>query len=454
MEYNPTGEVWKKGQYTEWLKEKYRINDPSLSFRQSIGRFFRIAGKKNSNEYVPLKDFPGESMKSSIDILIKLFNRNKEVEAIKKKLENQSNKLAAYKSARRYSFVPSLVKGKRQYDENDEQIKKLQIQLDSLCFENDEEQSEDDIERGQLKLQLQANKLRKETELQFQQRRLDLLNTSLEYGLYPTEADLVALQEFFPDVNIRKLYEIEKYHKKLATILDEQFSAEVGMVQEKINTLENDIEAIEEQIDKLGFDKKISREFLDKHSEIKGRIEALRAQNESFLTLNNLKEDMRMAEENYKQSIGNVLAYVEKEINVKMREYNSFLFTEPHKAPILHFNGYDSYKFWTPDDTGTGTDCKGVVLYDLAILCLTPLPAVAHDSILLKNIGDKALDGILKLYNQSNKQIFISLDKQTTYLPDTQEALRNNMVLQLSDGKYKLYGESWNSGDKEDENEL
>lgn len=49
---------------------------------------------------------------------------------------------------------------------------------------------------------------------------------SLEYGLYPKESDLSALHEYFPGIAIRKLYDVENYHKKLAKILDQQFSDE------------------------------------------------------------------------------------------------------------------------------------------------------------------------------------------------------------------------------------
>ena len=84
--------------------------------------------------------------------------------------------------------------------------------MDNLTSEQVEDQKEVDIEKSRIKSQLQASKLRLETEVQSKQRRLNLLNMNLEYGLYPTEADLSALQEFFPEVNIRKLYEVEKYH--------------------------------------------------------------------------------------------------------------------------------------------------------------------------------------------------------------------------------------------------
>ena len=58
------------------------------------------------------------------------------------------------------------------------------------------------------------------------QRRLKLLDISIEFGLYPTESDLTELQHYFSDTNIKKLYEVEAYHKKLANILDSEFSAE------------------------------------------------------------------------------------------------------------------------------------------------------------------------------------------------------------------------------------
>ena len=126
---------------------------------------------------------------------------------------------------------------------------------------------------------------------------------SLEYGLYPTEADLSALQEFFPGVNIRKLYEVEKYHQKLATILDEQFSAERQSVEGDISDLQEQIKSLQEQISQLGFVGNLSKEFLDKHSEIKGRIDALKAQNEAHLTLTDLQDARKKANDMLKHAI-------------------------------------------------------------------------------------------------------------------------------------------------------
>lgn len=49
---------------------------------------------------------------------MKLFDRYKDVEVFNGRLEEQKKKLAAYREARKYRFVPDLVGGKTQYDEN------------------------------------------------------------------------------------------------------------------------------------------------------------------------------------------------------------------------------------------------------------------------------------------------------------------------------------------------
>ena len=135
-----------------------------------------------------------------------------------------------------------------------------------------------------------------------------------------------------------------------------------------------------------------------------------------------------------------------------MKELNDTLYTERRQAPHLEFNEYNSYTFETPDDKGTGTNYKGMVIYDLAVLFLTDLPAIAHDSLILKNIGDGPVDGIMRIYAQSQKQIFIAFDKQSAYKPATRQILEANTVLHLSKDGCELYGESWNI-EKETANE-
>ena len=74
-----------------------------------------------------------------------------------------------------------------------------------------------------------------------------------------------------------------------------------------------------------------------------------------------------------------------------------------------------------PDNTGTGSNYKGMIIYDLAVLFSTALPALAHDSLLFKNLGKDVEDGIIRIYTNTDKQIFIAYDKQGDCRPATQK---------------------------------
>ena len=320
----------------------------------------------------------------------------------------------------------------------------MEIQLSTLTEQADQGHTEEEIEKGQQKAVLDAQRLLLETELQAKQRKLKLVSMSLEYGLYPTEADLSALQEFFPNVNLSKLYEVERYHQKLAQILDEQFSTERQFIEGEITTLEQQLAEIRASISALGLIGNISKEFLDRHAEIKGRIDALQVQNEAFLTLKGLQDAKARADEILKKAIESILQEIETELNEKMREFDAQLHSESRKPPYLRFDSYNRYKFETSDDTGTGSNYRSMIIYDLAVLFSTALPAIAHDSLILKNISDGAIDGIMKIYEKSEKQVFIAFDKQAAYTADTQAILERNCILRLSDGNCELYGRPWN----------
>lgn len=453
--YDMTSISKTKQEFVDWLKVQYGMDFPGLLFRDTVSTFFRIYGKENLDERRPLKGDPGDNMQKSITRVVKLFDRYKDVETYNARLAEQKERLDAFRNARKFDFISNLVGGRQQFEANVAKIKALQAELENLTMEQAEANNTEDIEKSRLKARLKDAKLRMESDLLSKQHRLSLLDMSLEYGLYPTEADLSELQEFFPAVNIRKLYEVERYHEKLAVILDGQFSQEREAISGEIQELEEQIQKVKAEISELGFVGDISREFLDKHAEIKGQIDALRKQNAAYATQEELQEAKKNADMVLKKAIKDILADIEHEVNSKMKEFNdSLYYPEKRKAPWVHFNEYNSYFFETPDDIGTGSNYKGLVIYDLAILYLTALPAIAHDSLILKNISDVAIDGIMRIYAQSQKQIFIAFDKQDAYKDGTGKILADNTVLKLSDSNCELYGESWNKEVPQNENEL
>ncbi len=137
-----------------------------------------------------------------------------------------------------------------------------------------------------------------------------------------------------------------------------------------------------------------------------------------------------------------------------MREFNNIIYPDISKSPQLNLKAHNSYFFHTPDNDGTGTKFKGMILFDLAMLYLTNLPALAHDSLLLSNVSYQATEALLTLYGQSNslnKQVFLAFDKASSYSPEANKLLSENIVLRLSSDGNELYGISWNKGENSDE---
>lgn len=82
-------------------------------------------------------------------------------------------------------------------------------------------------------------------------------------------------------------------------------------------------------------------------------------------------------------------------------------------------------------------------MYDLAIASLTKLPILVHDSLILKQISDEAVENILVRYMESGKQVIISLDKQDSYSKRTAEILEKRCVLHLAPNGRELFGRAW-----------
>ena len=126
-----------------------------------------------------------------------------------------------------------------------------------------------------------------------------------------------------------------------------------------------------------------------------------------------------------------------------LAEINDYLYSGKKASPTLTFNDLQ-YTFQTRDDTGTGTSYKGLVVFDLSVLELTQLPIIVHDSVVLKQIADEAIETILMKYESIGKQVFISLDKAPSYTSPATEILKKTTVLSLSKDGNELFGRSWN----------
>lgn len=268
-------------------------------------------------------------------------------------------------------------------------------------------------------------------------------------GHVPSGQNMKALAKFFPTVNMKHLEEIEHFHTTIQRILTEEVSEETFRLQTLIDAIDRDIARLENEQRKLGVPVKLPIAFLRKHSELAHTIEELEEQNRQYKQSSGLAAEAKAAQKEYDDVQEVQLRKVESAINEEMVRINDFIYNGENYAPRIDLKKGNSYKFYTPDDDGTGTNFKGMIVFDLSILRLTQVPAVAHDSLIFKNIADLPIDKIFQLYKQSEKQVFVVFDKKDAYEEGTRAIIDETTVIELKEHGGELFGWSWAKKTKE-----
>ena len=428
--------------FTALLKIKYGIKNRDASFRDLASRFFRIYNRGNIDETLPLRSFSNESPTSSVEALFKVFNKYESIRNQKEAYKLSENKKTTFKSAGDFEFIPSISKTK--YENNLIRIQELEAQIAELAEKSDKGLIELDSQKSEELSQIDSKikVLKRERSLHFN--KIDVLKKDKELSKIYIQKDFEELLLFFPYVNIEKLAEVETFHNKLSSILKKELTNQESKTWANINYLTAQIEELENKKLKIGSVSKVSKIILDKHSELSKELELLKKENECYDKYQQLKEQLSTDKNALEETIFDEGAKLSEIINKKMAEISELVFPN-YQAPKLTITKTGNYEFSTLDDEGTGTNYKGLILFDLAVLQLTEVPAIAHDSVLVKNISQTITENIYQVYNSMNKQVFAVVDRADTYNEKMREIIDKHRVIFISAGGNELSGFSWAS---------
>lgn len=98
-------------------------------------------------------------------------------------------------------------------------------------------------------------------------------------------------------------------------------------------------------------------------------------------------------------------------LNKIMDDFNAIVCQNDKASyPIIQGVSPSKYQLYTPNDNGSGTSNKILIVSDMECLSNTELPYVIHDSVMFSEISYDRLSEIINIYTQSPKQIFIAID--------------------------------------------
>ena len=433
-------------EFKDYLLEAYGITTPSISFREMVGRFLRIYGRENYAERYPLK-YGDVKPEASIETLEKMFNVFAFIEEYKSVYDDKSKRTKVRDDATKLGEMTNVARTKKEYNANEKEIERLKAELQKLMDREDAELSQEETDNldkaSEIRGQLTVLKRRRSRLVS----QLNAVKANMSGGLVPVEEDLSELSEFFPDVDVQKLSQIEHFHDKMQRILSQEMGDEIAQLQILIDAVSAEMARLQEAQRKLGVPVTVSKKFMDQVVDIQRKIDILTAKNKAYDKTAKLKTEKKDAKIQLEDVRETQLQVVETSINQEMTRLNDYIYGGERYAPTIKFgnsrSGKPTYDFWTEDDTGAGTNFKGLIIFDLALLRLTELPVIAHDSNIFKNIADLPIDKIMELYNQSKKQIFIAFDKEDTFYDVTRDIVHSTTIIELQENGGELFGWSW-----------
>lgn len=428
--------------FCEFLREKYNIPILDLTFRSIVSRFMRIYNRQNLDEQLPLRAHENETEKNSLLEMIKLFNLFEPLKELHRISEEASEMDTTLGKAQEYKFIPKI--NLTEFKANEKRIHELKLEAELLADRSDRGLLDLPAEKAEqlARLKDQITALKRNRARFYNQ--LKAYKQDSEYEAVGLKSDFSELKEFFNNVNIENLREVEEFHRKISAILRKEIKISSQELWDNINSLNLSITELENELSEIHQTTNVSKVILKSYYTLEKEIESLQKANEFYLKKNELRKDALDKEKLLAEKTNEQFATMTAKINSKMEQINSINYVNETHSPILTTPSTKKYNFETPDDQGTGCRFKGMITLDMAILSITPLPIITHDSLMFVQMSYPRVERTFKLYSEvENKQIFVAVDRTTNLNDEAKRIIDSHRRLYLSPEGNELFGWYW-----------
>ena len=435
--YNSNGEMLKINEFTDFLKKEYKLKDSELTFRDIVSVYSHIAGRFETDFENPLKNEGDTSQSKGITRFEKLFPEYENIKLKTKSLELAESKAKTFKSAIDYGFI-------RKAATTDKEAQKLISERDELLNDLDETKTgkvkeifafEGKTAQEAADMKNELKRLRsKRSRLQSEIAAIQKLDSTSKVS----DDDLKVLQTYFPSVNLKKIQEVQNFHNSIYKIVNRECKDEEDKLNKMLSAV---IKEIEEFENKISPDlKDIPQTILEEYGKKAVRIEQIEKSLEFYELKKNLQNEKTTAENELRITQEQALSSISEKVNTALS-----LFDEEGKNLKFEFPTQRTYKLYRENDVGTGTKHLNLIVFDLAVLSITVVPFLIHDSYIFHELEDDRVNFCLALYSdfckKYKKQIFIALDGQDKCNEQSKAIIENARVIQLGKDKDALFGE-------------
>jgi hypothetical protein len=427
--------------YRRKLKELYGLASLESSFRSIVSPFARIWKKGGLEPDQPFISAPKESSGTAVSRLIDLFDRSADIAAEKKVIDKQKERKKLIAGSMNAKIIPNI--NKAQYEANTKTIAENTVQIEQLKrgFSGALNAYEALFDENLRRMQQRKNELTNlRDELQNKVKRLQREIS----GITPRLAANIALvAEYFPTVDVERLEQVEAFHQKIGSIVKKELKDELAAAQSEESALTSKIMSLERQIETALKSKGMPDDLFKRIFDLKEITDKAAEENKYFEQKAQLEAAIKISGHRLDKIYAKIFLEIEAKINLKLKAFNKVVYGPARNSSELRIKNSNSYSFTSPEDTGTGKSYAGLIGFDMAMLSLTKLPFVIHDSVVYKNIEVTAVKRILRILAAiKSKQIFLSFDEAKKFGLQTEQLIRKFTVLKLSHNDL-LYNKDW-----------
>jgi uncharacterized protein YydD (DUF2326 family) len=425
--------------YTAFLKLSYDIKLPDISFRALVGLYLRIWGKDNLSVERPLHIVQQQPARECVNNLIRTFGRYDMLRDLSAELTSVEAQVKALNQATRQKIVPSI--GKREYSSNQKRIEELERELSDIRSNLAKYATNLSAVVNKEILQLKLDKDRLLATRLIVAGRLQRVQSNLHENRVVRSQNFRELTTFFPEINEDRLSKVEEFHSEVAKLLKAELKESQGQLEQEIKRIDDAVSEIDIGMAQTLTSVEQPEVLVDRVFEVAVALEGAKEENKRFDDETSIRANLKSLRTQLAEEKEKVLSTVQGTVNDGMHRIVSTVFGNDRKSPRLTLRE-NSYQFEVYDDTGTGTAYTSLVVFDLTVFQATPLPAVAHDTLLFKNIENDSVAALLQVYMRTTKQSFIALDEIEKYGTETAALLRKQSVIPLDD-KHVFYIKDW-----------
>lgn len=428
-------------EYTQTLKILYGLQQLKNSFRSLVSPFIRIWNKGSLDPDDPFSRDIKEAGSVAIGRIIDLFSRTSDIEQEKSVLDVLNEKKKLISKSMSSEIIPKI--NKTQYKDNQKLIAENTKVIESLKqgFTGALNAYEALFDERLRELQYQKNNLNnKQNEVQT---KIDRIKRDL-LGVTPRLTTNIALiQEFFPDIDADRLQKVESFHQNISKMVQRELKKDLAVHSKVLEETNNKISTLESEIHNSLASKGTPDDLFARVFDLKEITDKASEENRFYDQKMNINNEALSSKSRLEDVYVKIFLDIESSLNLKLKNFNKVVYGPSRNASQLRIKNSSSYSFTSPDDTGTGKSYAGLVGFDLAIMSLTQLPFIVHDSVIYKNIEVPATRKILRILAAvKSKQIFLAFDEAVKFNSKTEKLLHAHTVLKLSDNDL-LYNKDW-----------